>query len=142
MPVFEWLQARLKFGRFGRFAVVGALGTSLDMGLLLLLSVAGLPTLPANILSYSVGIANNYYWNRRWTFPTRQWKDWVPQLAQFVVVSLIGLGLNSLIVVWLENGLGLLAAKLVATGAVLIWNFSANCLWTFSEIAQVEVMEW
>ncbi len=142
MPIVEWLKARLRLERFGRFALVGALGTAVDLGLLVLLTTAGLPTLPANILSYSAGIANNFYWNRRWTFQTRQRRDWLPQLAQFTVVSLLGLGLNSLIVVWLESRLGLVIAKLVATGAVLMWNYNANRLWTFSEVATVEVMEW
>ena len=71
MSVVEWLRPRLNPGRFGRFALVGALGTGLDMGLLLLLTAAGLPTLPANVISYSAGIVNNYTWNRRWTFADR-----------------------------------------------------------------------
>jgi dolichol-phosphate mannosyltransferase len=142
MSVVGWFKKRLNVERFGRFALIGVLGTGLDTGLLLLLTTAGLPTLPANVISYSVGIINNYFWNRRWTFATPAPKHWVPQLAKFGMVSLVGLVLNSLMVVWLENGMGLPAAKLVATGAVLFWNYNVNRLWTFSDVAKVEVMEW
>lgn len=142
MLVVIWFKERFNFGQFGRFALVGVLGTGLDMGLLLLLTAAGVPTLPANVLSYSSGIANNYYWNRRWTFSSGKRQNWIPQLAQFTLVSLAGLGLNSLIVVGLEARVGLMVAKLLATAAVLFWNYNANRLWTFGEPAKVEVMEW
>jgi putative flippase GtrA len=143
MSVVECLKTRLTLGRFGRFALVGVLGTGLDMGLLLLLTAAaGLSTLPSNMISYSAGIINNYYWNRRWTFTGGQHTYWPRQLTQFAVVSLVGLGLNSLIVVWMEGLIGLLSAKLLATGLVLLWNYNANRLWTFGEPASVEVVEW
>lgn len=137
----DWLKNNLDLERFARFAFVGALGTILDVGLLMLLSaVAQLATLPANLLSYSAGIVNNYVWNRRWTFSGSRAKAWVPQFVQFAVVSLIGLTLNSLMVIWLEEPFGLLVAKLSATGVVLVWNYNANRLWTFGGTAEIEVM--
>jgi putative flippase GtrA len=48
-----------ELGRFARFLTVGAAGTLLDFGLLSLLKAFGLPTLIANSLSFSVGVANN-----------------------------------------------------------------------------------
>jgi putative flippase GtrA len=101
-----------------------------------------MPTLAANIVSYSAGILNNYYWNRRWTFSNRQSAAWMVQLMQFALVSLVGLGLNSMLVVWMEEPVGLLPAKLLATGAVLLWNYNANRVWTFGRPAEIEVMEW
>jgi len=43
--------------RFTRFLTVGAVGTFLDFGLLLLLEAFSLPTLIANSLSFSAGVA-------------------------------------------------------------------------------------
>ena len=52
-----------------RFAVVGVLGTLIDMALFAALHLAlGLVALPANLLSYSAGMVNNFLLHRRWTF--------------------------------------------------------------------------
>lgn len=127
-------------GRFARFLAVGALGTLLDFGLLSLLKAIGLATLPANSLSFSAGVINNFTWNRLWTFADVNHAGWGRQLAQFTLVSLAGLALNNAIVLLLEIPLGMLLgqpdlgylpAKVVATGVVVFWNYFANRCWTF-----------
>lgn len=126
--------------RFLRFLTVGSLGTLLDFGLLTLLKPAGVPTLPANSLSYSAGIINNFILNRRWTFAGAPNAPWSIQLLQFALVSLSGLALNSGLVFLLEAPLGgllgrpewgYLPAKVIATGIVVLWNYLGNRLWTF-----------
>src|SRR5262245_25768182 len=55
-----------------RFMTVGALGTLLDVGAFALLHAwLGLPALPANVASYSLGTLNNYILHRRWTYAGR-----------------------------------------------------------------------
>ena len=126
--------------RFSRFLAVGAVGTFLDFSLLTLLKLAGLPTLFANTFSFTAGLINNFTWNRLWTFQDAPPTDWRRQLVQFTAVSLIGLALNNIIVLSLEELLGVmlgqpewgfLPAKAVATGAVVFWNYFANRKWTF-----------
>lgn len=131
-------------GRFIRFALVGASGTILDFVLLILFKEwLKLPLLLANSLSYSAGIINNYSLNRLWTYPDSRQKRLAWQLGQFAVVSVIGLLLNNLIVLGLEEPLGkllntprigYLAAKIVATGLVVFWNFFINRYWTFNDV--------
>jgi putative flippase GtrA len=124
--------------RILRFLVVGASGTIIDFSLLSLLKLFGLPTLPANTISYLAGVINNFYWNRRWTFSETRQQRWNKQLAQFLAVSLVGLVINNTLVllleapfnVWLGHW-GYLPAKAVATGVVFFWNYLANRLWTF-----------
>ena len=129
-----------ELNRFLRFAIIGMIGTLVDFGLLIVFKeVFGFPTLRANILSYSAGIVNNFILNRLWTFSEAREKHVMLQLTQFVVVSLIGLGLNTLIVISLEDlmpfsDMGYITAKIIATGFVLLWNFIANRLWTFSDV--------
>jgi putative flippase GtrA len=127
--------------RFTRFLTVDALGTFLDFSLLSLLKALGLPTLLANSLSFTVGVVNNFTWNRLWTFSDAEQADWQRQLAQFILVSLVGLALNNAIVLWLEVPFGILLgqpdygylpAKVVATGVVVFWNYFANRYWTFN----------
>ena len=126
--------------RFTRFLAVGAVGTLLDFSILTLLKLAGLPTLAANSLSFTAGLLNNFTWNRLWTFGDAVNADWRRQLAQFTLVSLVGLVLNNLIVLSLESTLGnilgqpqwgYLPAKVIATGVVVFWNYFANRTWTF-----------
>lgn len=129
-----------ELARFTRFLTVGALGTLLDFGLLTMLKLAGLPTLFANSLSFTAGLINNFTWNRLWTFRDAAQANWQKQLAQYALVSLVGLALNDLIVLSLETVLGTwlgqpawgyLPAKVVATGVVVFWNYFANRTWTF-----------
>ena len=126
--------------RFTRFLTVGAVGTLLDFSILTLLKLAGLPTLAANSLSFTAGLLNNFTWNRLWTFGDAVNADWRKQLAQFTLVSLVGLALNNLIVLSLEDIFGIilgqpqwgyLPAKVLATGMVVFWNYFANRTWTF-----------
>lgn len=129
--------------RFIRFAIVGASGTLIDVTLLTLLKAAGLPTLPANTLSFTAGVINNFTLNRRWTYPEARSQAAWPQFGQFLLVSLIGVLLNNAIVLLLEAPFGLLIeqptfgylpAKAVATILVALWNFFANRYWTFRAV--------
>lgn len=130
--------------RFSRFLAVGAIGTILDFGLLSLLKTLGLPTLIANSVSFTTGVVNNFTWNRLWTFSDTKQAGWKRLFLQFVLVSLVGLALNNVIVLWLENPFGTLLgqpkfgylpAKIIATGLVVFWNYFANRYWTFRSIS-------
>ena len=129
-----------EFQRFSRFLTVGAVGTLLDFSLLTLLKLSGLSTLFANSFSFTAGLINNFTWNRLWTFHETVHLNWHRQLVQFTVISLIGLALNNVIVLSLEQPLGAilgqpdwgyLPAKAIATSAVVFWNYFANRKWTF-----------
>jgi len=126
--------------RISRFLAVGAVGTILDFCLLMLLKLAGIPTLFANSFSFTAGLINNFTWNRLWTFNDGIPTDWRKQFAQFSLISVFGLVLNNLIVLSFEGVLGrllgqpewgYLPAKVIATGVVVFWNYFANRTWTF-----------
>lgn len=135
---------RKELERFIRFMVVGVSGTLVDFAILSALKYFfGWPTLPANLISYSCGIINNFLLTRYWVYPETKGHQKLVQLAQFGLISLIGLGLNNLIVVALEGpatkflanpSYAYIPAKLVATFMVLLWNFFANRLWTFGKV--------
>lgn len=143
MAAFTGISSSKEMERFSRFLTVGAVGTVLDFSLLTLLKLAGLPTLFANSVSFMVGLANNFTWNRLWTFGDSIQPDWRKQLIKFATISLIGLVLNNLILLSLEGFLGnlinqpewgYLPAKVIATGAVVFWNYFANRIWTFGKL--------
>jgi putative flippase GtrA len=131
---------RKEFMRFVKFAVVGGIGAVIDVSVLNLMhKVFGWPLLWANTLSVSVAILSNFTWNRLWTFPESRSRRKREQLPQFVLVNVIGLGINNVIVVGLDAVLGRFIAdpwdynlaKFIAIGVVLFWNFGANRLWTY-----------
>jgi putative flippase GtrA len=129
-----------ELSRFIKFALVGALGAIIDFGFLnLMRGYFGWDLLWANTFSVSIAIVSNFTWNRLWTYPESRSRQKRKQLPQFALVNLIGLLINNLIVVgvdailvsyigepWSYN-----AAKAVAIGVVLFWNFGVNRLWTY-----------
>ncbi len=126
-----------------RFLSVGVICTLVDLvAFLLIRGLLGLPTLPANILSYSLGIVVSFWLNRSWTFAATAHQAVGRQFVRFLLVSLSALVLNTGVVLGLETLLanmhGLsqadyLLAKAVATVIGVFWNFCANRYWTFRE---------
>ncbi len=125
--------------RMVRFLVVGLSGTLVDMGVFALLVLLHVPALTANVTSYSLGIVNNFWWNRAWTYRDIRVKSWQVQFGQFALVSLIGLALNTALVLgvsrllasFLAGNWATLLAKVLATAVVVGWNWIANRHWTF-----------
>lgn len=133
---------RVEFLRFLKFAAVGAFGAVVDYAVLNLgVQVLRLPLLIANAISFTVAVLSNFTWNRLWTYPESRSEPLLPQLGQFVLVNLAGLGINELILfsldpyvsrVWPRWGYNL--SKAVAIGIVLFWNFGINRIWTYRKI--------
>jgi len=131
---------RKEVGRFLKFATVGAFGMVVDLSILnLLVTLAGWPLVAANSVSFSCAVLSNFTWNRLWTYPESQERPIRAQLPQFLLVNLVGLGVNNAVLLGM-HGLfrGVLptpydynAAKICAIGIVLFWNFFANRLWTY-----------
>jgi len=134
------LQANPTLRSAARFAIVGVIGTLIDIMLYGALFLGlGLTSLVANLLSYSAGIVNNYFWHRGWTFAKRR-NSHKGQFVQFAAVSLSALAVNSLIVLALtpifggilgNEGLAAILAKVCAVGVGMGWNFLANHMWIF-----------
>jgi len=104
------------------------------------------------VVSFSVAVASNYVWNRYWTFPESRAKGTARQLAEFALVSVIGLLIRTPIFAFLESPLrsffvsfgpglplapdllGRNLALAVAVVVVLFWNFFVNRYWTFADV--------
>ena len=78
---------------------------------------------------------SNYILNRVWTWGSTNEQVGV-EYVKFFGVSLIGLGLNTLILYLLHEKLKLnfWISKVFATGVVMIWNFLANHYFTFAGV--------
>ena len=104
------------------------------------------------IISFICAVLSNFTLNRYWTYPDSRTKAIHHQLAQFSLVSVIGLGIRVVTLAILEpilfrfvQGLSLpfhLPPKVIADNLTLalaiaivtLWNFFANRYWTYSDV--------
>lgn len=120
-----------------KFLEVGVLNTLLDIGILNLLVwifgvTAGIRLIPFNMVAFLTAGTNSYCWNKFWTFQKDN-KINPKEFLQFLIVSAIGLGINTSIVVLGTNYLTPLAGlssggwlnimKILATFVSMVWNF-------------------
>ncbi len=120
--------------KFLRFCVVGVTGTIIDFGLTWICKEKlHIHKFISNAIGFVVAATNNYILNRIWTWGSTNEHIGV-EYTTFFVVSLIGLGLNTLILYLLNEKLksNFWIAKVIATGFVMLWNFFANNYITFA----------
>ena len=86
----------------------------------------------SNSIGFILAATNNYIWNRIWTFQSQN-LEVAREYMSFFVISLIGLGLNNLIIYLVHEKLhfNFYLSKIIAIGCVTIWNFSLNYVFTF-----------
>lgn len=87
----------------------------------------------ANAAGFTTAVISNYIINRLWTFRERERVKVSRQFASFLIVSMIGLLLNSAIVYVLNEHflLNFYLSKAIAILLVFFWNFSANYFFVF-----------
>lgn len=113
-----------------KFGVVGVLCFAIDFGTMTALKeLLGVSTGIATSCGFTVSVVVNYLLSITVVFETDKKANKGAQFVIFVVLSLIGLGINDLIVIYGERLLapylskGYMLAKIVATGVVMVYNF-------------------
>ena len=119
--------------KFLKFCVVGFSGMVVDFGFTWLCKEKfKWNKYVSNSIGFVLAATNNYIWNRWWTFQSDNAN--IPiEYGKFLVISVIGLGLNNLVIYLLHEKLKLnfYFAKLIAIGVVTVWNFVMNYRFTF-----------
>ena len=128
--------SRFPIDRFLRFAIVGASGVVVDMGLLFLLSdphTLGWGLTRSKIVGAEAAIINNFLWNDAWTFQDvaraqKRVSAKLGRFAKFQVICLVGLALNAALLNLQFNMLGVnrYVANAIAIALVTVWNFWLN----------------
>jgi putative flippase GtrA len=116
-----------------KFALVGITGMGLDFGTTWLLKEkVKINKFIANASGFSIAVVNNFILNKYWTFDNQN-PIATEQFIKFLVISIVGLGINSLLLFILLKKIkgNFYLVKLVVIGLVFFWNFSANYLYTF-----------
>jgi putative flippase GtrA len=120
--------------RFFTYASVGALSAACHYSLLILqVEALHIRPLTASVCAFIGSALLNYVLNSTITFADRRSTSW--PVAKFLLISSIGLGLNSFFMATIISAFQVhyLMAQAAATVIVLLWNFSGNLLWTFGE---------
>ncbi len=143
------MQKQTKMQEILRFVITGGVSFVVEFILLVVLrDTAGLPTLLANAIAFTVSVIVNYFLCLLWVFQRAQGGSRGKQ-AVFFLTSLIGLALNELIMFVLGAVLGedtvlfsvagrdvsmYMVNKVIATLLVMIWNyFSKRAVLTHSK---------
>lgn len=108
-----------------KFGVVGGLAFVIDYALLYLLTeFLNIHYLVSSIISFSVSVIFNYILSIKWVFDVNKKQD-VKEFIIFIVLSIIGLGINSLIMYIMVDLMNVyyMASKIVATAVVMVYNF-------------------
>ena len=116
-----------------KFALVGITGMGLDFGTTWLLKErVKINKFVANACGFSIAVVNNFILNKCWTFDNQN-PIATEQFFKFLVISIVGLGINSLLLFILLKKIkgNFYLVKLAVIGLVFFWNFSANYLYTF-----------
>jgi putative flippase GtrA len=130
----EWFTGQFLL-KFLKFACVGVTGVVIDFGVTYLFKeVVKIPKYWANAIGFTIAATSNWFLNRIWTFSSHN-----PQIGleylKFLVISLIGLGINTLILWLLVSKMKqrFYFSKLIAIAVVTIWNFVMNLIFTFTQ---------
>jgi len=118
--------------KFIKFAIVGLSGLIIDFSITYVLKEhVRIHRYIANSIGFSTAATTNYFLNRWWTFQSENPKI-VTEYASFLIISVIGLGLNNLFLYLFEKRFNFYLSKLFAIILTTLWNFFANYLITFS----------
>ena len=129
------MNLRALVGQFLKFGMVGALAFVIDYGVLMLLSqVVGWDPVISSVLSFVISLVFNYVASMRFVFERREDLSRRREFTIFVVLSVIGLLINSACM-WAgtaafgDGALSVTVTKVAATAVVAIWNFVSRKRW-------------
>ena len=80
--------------RFVKFGMVGVINTLVNWIIFFILNALGMYYILANIIAYILGTVNSYLWNTLWVFKYKD-KASTETTIKFIILNLIGLGLNT-----------------------------------------------
>ena len=108
-----------------KFGVVGGTAFLIDYGIFTILSqLLNIHYLIASIISFSISVIYNYILSIKWVFDVSK-KQTSKEFIIFIILSVIGLGLNSLIMYVSVDLMKIheMISKIVATVIVMVYNF-------------------
>ncbi len=145
--LIDWLHGF----RYVRFGMVGASGTVVNLAVLYTaheylfsaIEPAGSKPYVSLALAIVLATANNFTWNRLWTWSDRihatsaqadtdvSLRHLLAQLVQYATASWIGIALQYALTLWLAHYMHYMLANVIAILIASVSNFITNDRWTF-----------
>lgn len=119
--------------QFIRYGIVAVTAFIIDFGLLYIFTAyCHIFYLLSSILSFSISLVANYFLSVAWVFSRSAYRRSV-EVTAFIIIGVIGLGLNTLIIWFCTSKLGIyyLVSKLIAVAIVFFWSFAARRYFLF-----------
>ena len=121
--------------QFLKFGVVGVVAFVVDYGVLMLLSQClGWDPVISSVISFIVSVVVNYVGSMHFVFERRDDLSRRREFSTFVILSAVGLVINSACI-WVGTGifgsgaLSVTVTKVLATIIVSVWNFVSRKHW-------------
>jgi putative flippase GtrA len=133
--MFNRIRTQLKFLKF---CLVGVVNTGIDAFVFAALSVLEMPSVVAQMISYSCGVINSYQMNRRFTFASS--KSNRSELLRFLAVNALTLVFTSALfsILYTDLGIHIWISKCIVTGSGLLINYIGSRLWVFGHGERVK----
>ena len=116
-----------------RFAAVGASGYIVNLAVFAAcVHLLAIDYRIAFVIAFVISVANNFWWNRHWTFDAKH-EHPIFQGTRFFAVSVLAQGFAYVVLVTLVNGPGLpkVVAQAIAIAAATPLSFIGQKLWSF-----------
>ena len=109
-----------------RFIIVGGIATVIDFALLYIFKeFLNFNIILSNTLAFTISVIYNYIASIKWVFDVSENRNYKIQFIIFIILSILGLIINSSILYVFSKFLGIyyLLSKVLATIVVMIYNF-------------------
>ena len=115
------------------FGLVGASGYAVNLAVFQVVYAGGASHLAAATAAFLVAVANNYLWNRRWTFADAAATSKRVQAPRFLAVSVAAFGMSLVVLEVLVSVAHVHAvmAQAVAIAVVTPMGYVGQKLWSF-----------
>ena len=138
LPVVAWFFKK----RFIKFGTVGASGVLVNLGVLYLGQEFLFTAIQSHDMRLNVSLglaifcatANNFYWNRAWTWNDRTHhpdKHLILHFGQYALAVWVGIVVQVVLTKLFVNYLHYLIANAAAIVLASVFNFLVNNFWTF-----------
>ncbi len=132
---FKQILKKNNLYEFIKFALVGASGTFINIGILWFLTeILGIHYIVSEIIAFIVSGISNYILNKIWTFQERINQEPGMKYIKFLIISIIALLVNiSILFILVEFfDMWYIFAEVYAIAGAFILNYIGNKLWTFN----------